>query len=160
MACEVAKFKRTCPAPPVPKTWPDVQVARPWTDLLGHPANVDGSLRTGNGQGCLKPGQVRDESQIRSWPTEPVAGRSLTSASCGHACSDQPPEAAGCGCDRSCAVRRSWPLARHRLVPAASSSEPPASVGLARRPVGAWRQRLVKQGQCIWDLRRASPQYG
>ena len=36
-------------------------------------------------------------------------------------------------------------LARHRLVSAASSSEPPTSVGLACRPVGAWRRHLVKQ---------------
>ena len=33
---------------------------------------------------------------------------------------------------------------QHRSVPAASSSEPPASVGLACRPVGAWRRHLVK----------------
>src|SRR5271168_3652209 len=39
--------------------------------------------------------------------------------------------------------RRSCP---HRLVPAASSSEPPTSVGLACRPVGAWRRHLVKRG--------------
>jgi hypothetical protein len=32
------------------------------------------------------------------------------------------------------------------LVPAASSSGPPTSVGLACRPVGAWRRHLVKQG--------------
>ncbi len=34
---------------------------------------------------------------------------------------------------------------RHRSVSAASSSDPPTSVGLARRPVGAWRRRLMKQ---------------
>lgn len=34
---------------------------------------------------------------------------------------------------------------RHRLVPTTSSSEPPTSVGLACRPVGAWRRHLVKQ---------------
>ena len=38
--------------------------------------------------------------------------------------------------------RRSCP---HRLMLTASSSEPPASVGLACRPVGAWRRQLVKQ---------------
>ena len=38
--------------------------------------------------------------------------------------------------------RRSCP---HRSVLAASSSEPPRSVGLAHRPVGAWRRHLVKQ---------------
>lgn len=37
--------------------------------------------------------------------------------------------------------RRSCP---YRLMRAASSSEPPASVGLACRPVGAWRRHLVK----------------
>lgn len=35
-------------------------------------------------------------------------------------------------------------LAGHRLMLAASSSEPPAIVGLACRPVGAWRRHLVK----------------
>ena len=38
-------------------------------------------------------------------------------------------------------------LARHRSVTAASSSEPPTSVGLACRPVGAWRRHLMKQNQ-------------
>jgi hypothetical protein len=37
-------------------------------------------------------------------------------------------------------------LAEHRLVPAASSSEPPTSVGLACCLVGACRRHLVKQG--------------
>src|SRR5271166_1013505 len=36
-------------------------------------------------------------------------------------------------------------LTQHRSVLAASSSEPPASMGLACRPVGAWRRHLVKQ---------------
>jgi hypothetical protein len=38
-------------------------------------------------------------------------------------------------------------LARHRLVSAASSSEPPASVGLACRPVGAWRRQSREANQ-------------
>src|ERR1700730_12965466 len=38
-------------------------------------------------------------------------------------------------------------LADTRLVSAASSSEPPTSVGLACRPVGAWRRQLVKRIQ-------------
>jgi hypothetical protein len=37
---------------------------------------------------------------------------------------------------------------RHRLVPAASSSEPPTSVGLACRPVGASRRQLMKPLSC------------
>ena len=40
-------------------------------------------------------------------------------------------------------------LARHQLVSAASSSEPPTSMGLACRPVGAWRRHLVRQRQCM-----------
>src|SRR6476646_8615668 len=39
---------------------------------------------------------------------------------------------------------------------AASSSEPPASVGLACRPVGAWRRHLVKQ----LDSTRGGPAHG
>ncbi|MDT5317732.1 MAG: hypothetical protein QOD88_254 [Mycobacterium sp.] len=46
--------------------------------------------------------------------------------------------------------RRSCP---HRLVLAASSSAPPASVGLACRPVGAWRRHLVKQSHHTTDRR-------
>ena len=36
-------------------------------------------------------------------------------------------------------------LPSHRLVCGASSSEPPTSMGLACRPVGAWRRPLMKQ---------------
>ena len=45
-------------------------------------------------------------------------------------------------------LRRGGALAWHRLVSAASSSEPPTSVGLAHRPVGAWRRQLVKRSNC------------
>ena len=38
---------------------------------------------------------------------------------------------------------------------AASSSEPPASVGLACRSVGAWRRHLVKRIHCKTDNRQA-----
>ena len=31
MAREVAKFNRTCPAPPVPKTWPELSATRAWS---------------------------------------------------------------------------------------------------------------------------------
>ena len=41
----------------------------------------------------------------------------------------------------------------HRSMPVASSSEPPTSVGLACRPVGAWRRQLVKQ----LDFTRGGP---
>src|ERR1700677_3676641 len=46
------------------------------------------------------------------------------------------------GASAAAARRRSC---GHGLVLAASSSEPPASVGLACRLVGAWRRHLVKQ---------------
>ena len=49
--------------------------------------------------------------------------------------------------------RRSCP---HRSVRAASSSEPPASVGLACRPVGACRRHLVKRVQFMRGQRRLS----
>src|SRR5271167_2343950 len=52
--------------------------------------------------------------------------------------------------------RRSCP---HRLVPAASSSEPPTSVGLACRPVGAWRRHLVKRIQSTGDSRHIAKQF-
>ena len=47
---------------------------------------------------------------------------------------------------------------RHRFVPAASSSEPPTSVGLACCPVGAWRRHLVKQRQCTDTNRHGAGQ--
>ena len=45
---------------------------------------------------------------------------------------------------------------RHRLVPAAWSSEPPTSVGLACRPVGAWRRHLMKHIQVTTAYRQTS----
>jgi hypothetical protein len=55
------------------------------------------------------------------------------------------PERSGLHCGkRSC---------RHRLVSAASSPEPPTSVGLACRPVGALRRHLMKQGQSSGENR-------
>jgi len=50
-----------------------------------------------------------------------------------------------CSTPERSSLRSGGALARHRSVSAASSSEPPASVGLACRPVGAWRRQLVKQ---------------
>src|ERR1700677_2072119 len=44
-------------------------------------------------------------------------------------------------------------LALHQLVLAASSSEPPTSVGLACCPVGAWRRHLMKQFHSTRDGR-------
>ena len=46
-------------------------------------------------------------------------------------------------CVRCARCRRRFSC-RHKLASAASSSEPPTSVGLACRPVGAWRRQLVK----------------
>ena len=43
---------------------------------------------------------------------------------------------------------------RRRLASAASSSEPPTSVGLAHRPVGACRRRLVKHDQTTTTQRQ------
>ena len=54
-----------------------------------------------------------------------------------------------CSTPERSSLRSGGALARHRSVSAASSSEPPASVGLACRPVGAWRRQLVKQFQCM-----------
>src|SRR5271166_3559428 len=56
--------------------------------------------------------------------------------------------------------------AREALLPgtdwcrAASSSEPPTSVGLACRPVGAWRRHLVKQRQFRTPRRYFQPNLG
>jgi hypothetical protein len=44
-------------------------------------------------------------------------------------------------------------------VSAASSSEPPTSVGLACRPVGAWRRHLVKRIQSTGDSRHIAKQF-
>ena len=72
-----------------------------------------------------------------------------------------------CRCPSLRRGRRSCP---HREVLAASSSEPPTSVGLACRPVGAWRRHLVKRLQfksaqdvtsshvvCLWSCRESNP---
>jgi hypothetical protein len=93
------------------------------SDLLAIPGNVFG-------------GQARG---IETQPLGQLSAEPLVLLAASHYASSSSVRCAKC---RPFTERRSCP---HRLVQAASSCEPPTSVGLACRPVGACRRHLVKR---------------
>jgi hypothetical protein len=101
-------------------------------DAAGHPAAaIAAAAGRGHGANALRPSTPRatrrayrscQTCDMWSWGSSPLTGPAGVYASL--------PRGA---------------LPSHRLVCGASSSEPPTSMGLACRPVGAWRRPLMKQ---------------